>query len=177
MSLFWIIVGTVAFGPLCLFEYQKCRSVRKGTSTKNGWFLLGTLLLLLSCAGLAVRSPLARGIRFWAGLLILLAGLVFYTVVLSVVPDLGAYGKDSNKFPVCRKGIYGRMRHPGVWSFLVCATGYGMVFPKAWIPAMWFSFLNLIYTWVQDRYFFPVYLEGYEQYRREVPFLFPRRSN
>ncbi len=173
--MFWGLVGTGAFGLLILFEYQKCRSVQYSSAGRNPWFFLGTLLLLLACAVLGGTSIRSQGIRFWVGTLILLLGFVFYGVVLSVVPDAGEYTRDRKKFPVCRKGFYGWMRHPGVWSFLMCGIGYGMIFPDAAVPAMWFSFLNLVYTWTQDRYFFPVYLEGYEQYRREVPFLFPRK--
>lgn len=174
--MFWVLVGTGAFGLLVLFEYWKCRSIRRGTTGKNGWFLAGTLLLLLSCGVMAGESDRSRGVRLLAGVIVLLVGLVSYGVVLSVVPDAGEYTQDSKKRPVCRKGLYGWMRHPGVWSFLMCGIGYGMIFPEAMVPAMWFSFLNLAYTWVQDRFFFPVYLDGYEEYRREVPFLFPRKS-
>lgn len=173
--MFWTLVGTGAFGLLVLFEYQKCRSVRRGNRGNNPWLLIGTLLLLLACAALGRSSKCSQGIQLLAGSLLLFLGLVFYAAILSVVPDAGEYMEDRKAFPVCRKGLYGWMRHPGVWSFLLCGIGYGMIFLDAAIPAMWFSFLNLIYVWVQDRYFFPVYLEGYEQYRREVPFLFPRK--
>ena len=169
----WMLTGTGAFGLLFLFEYQKCRHVKRKQDGKNPWFFLGTLLLILSCVALGRESTCAGGIRLAAGVLILLAGIVFYIVVLSVPVDAGEYTGDTGKSPVCRSGLYGRVRHPGVWSFLVCGIGYGMIFPDAVLPAVWFTFLNLIYTWFQDRYFFPVYLEGYEQYRKEVPYLFP----
>lgn len=173
--MFWVLMGTGAFGLLILFEYQKCRSIQQGTAGKNCWFLLGTLLLLLACVAMGVKSIRSQGIQLLAGIFILLIGLIFYAVVLSVMPDVREYAKDSKKLPVCRKGIYGWMRHPGVWSFFICGIGYGMIFPETVIPAIWFSFLNLVYTWVQDRYFFPVYLDGYGQYCSEVPFLFPRK--
>lgn len=171
----WILVGTGAFGLLFLFEYQKCRSVQRDSTGKNPWFLAGTLVLLLACAALGRRSVRSQGIQLLAGVLVLITGLAFYAVVLSVVSEPKGYTRDSKKLPVCRSGIYGRMRHPGVWSFLMCGIGYGMIFPDVLIPALWFSFLNLVYTWFQDRCFFPVYLEGYEQYRKEVPYLFPRK--
>ena len=43
------------------------------------------------------------------------------------------------------------------------------------IMAMWFTVLNLGYTVLQDRYFFPVYLKGYDEYKKEVPFFIPRQ--
>ncbi|MCI7812948.1 MAG: hypothetical protein SO016_01550 [Lachnospiraceae bacterium] len=172
----WVLTGTGAFGFLFLFEYHKCLSVRKERRDKNPWFWVGTILLLCSFAMMGVQSGHSSGISFWAGLLVLAAGIVFYGAVLSVADNQG-YTQDQMKIPVSRRGMYGWMRHPGVWSFLVCVLGYGMMFPRAIGGAMWFAFLNFIYTWFQDRYFFPVYLEGYEQYRKEVPYLFPKKPD
>ena len=73
----WMLTGTGAFGLLFLFEYQKCRHVKRKQDGKNPWFFLGTLLLILSCAALGRESTCAGGIRLAAGVLILLAGIVF----------------------------------------------------------------------------------------------------
>lgn len=168
----WALTGAAAFGFFVLFEYQKCRSLRRGRAGKNFWLLPGLLLLLLSCVMAGRKAGPAGGWRFWAGLAVLSAGLLFYGKVLGVA-DAAHYARDDQPRPVSREGLYGRMRHPGVWSFLLCAAGYGLMFSGVWRLALWLAFLNLIYTWLQDRFFFPVYLSGYEAYRREVPYLWP----
>lgn len=173
----WTLVGTLSFGFLILFEYQKCQYIKKKImrvqhSNRNPWFLIGTGLLILSCIMLG-WSQVTAGIRLWCGIVLLLIGLLIYRKVLAVTDPEG-YISDRTKVPVNRNGVYGRMRHPGVWCFLICAIGYGMIFPEAMCSAVWFSILNLFYTWLQDRYFFPVYLEGYDDYQKDVPFMIPK---
>ncbi len=168
------ITGTVAFGLLILFEYQKCRNIRQNKTGRNPWFLLGMLLLLAAFLMEALKDEAVQGIRLAAGILVLAAGLIFYGAVLGIAVGKQGYTKDLMGTTVSRKGMYSRMRHPGVWSFLLCAMGFGMIFPEGIGLALCFAFLNFIYTWLQDRFFFPVYLEGYDAYKKEVPYLFPR---
>ena len=170
------ITGTAAFGMLVFYDYQKCRNVRQNRTAGNPWFILGMAVLLGSFAAEAAGDQMARGVQLVCGIGVLAAGIVFYGAVLGVASGKQGYTKDLMGTTVSRKGLYGRMRHPGVWSFLLCALGFGMVFPEGMGFGLWFAFLNLIYTWLQDRYFFPVYLEGYEEYKKEVPYLFPRRK-
>ena len=171
------ILGTGAFAVLVLFEIQKCRNTRQNRSAANPWFLLGCLLLAVSLVMRAVNTPLASGLQAAAGTAVLTAGLVFYARVLGVALGVKQQGylRDRAESEVSRQGMYGRVRHPGVWSFLVCAAAYGLLVPGGLGLALWLTLLNLGYTVLQDRYFFPVYLKGYEEYKKEVPFFIPRR--
>ena len=168
-----LLTGTLAFVFLVLFEIRKCDSLRKGKKRRNPWFITGTALLVLSFI-LAAHGSRAQNVQFVAGIFILVMGLVLYAIVLSVVSDGKVYSEDDSAEKTCRKGLYGYVRHPGVWSFLLCAAGFAVAFPQGAKTAFWCALLNLGYTWLQDRFFFPVYLEGYEEYKREIPFLFPR---
>lgn len=174
----WVGVGTVAFGLMVLFEIRKCHSLQKGKERKNPWFTIGVFLLILAFVMGAIQFGLATGGRLAIGAVILIIGLVFYKKVLAVATeeDGQGYREDRMKTPVSRTGIYNVIRHPGVWSFLLCAIGYGYMVPDGLIMALWFAVLNGGYTWLQDRYYFPIYLEGYEIYREEVPYLFPKRK-
>ena len=42
------------------------------------------------------------------------------------------------------------------------------------LAALIYPLCNLIYIIIQDKYIFPLYIEGYESYKRSVPFLIPR---
>lgn len=167
-----ILTGTLAFAFLVLFEIRKCDSLRKGEKRRNPWFITGTAILILSFI-LATNGSRADNLQFAAGITVLILGLIMYAVVLSVVSDGKVYSEDTSAEKTCRKGIYGYIRHPGVWSFLICAAGFAVAFPQGTKTAIWCTLLNLGYTWLQDKFFFPVYLEGYEEYKREIPFLFP----
>lgn len=168
----WILIGTGAFGLLVLFELQKCICLRRNRKHKNPWFLLGVLLLLFSCLMAGLERTVAAGWKLWLGIGLLAVGLLSYARALGVAAEKN-YISDGACRPVSRSWPYDRMRHPGVWSFLFCSLGYAVIYPDCWKMALWFAFLNLLYTWLQDRFFFPVYLEGYEEYRKEVPYLLP----
>ena len=170
----WVLTGTAAFVILIIFEVQKCRNALKNRTAFNPWFVLGTLMLLLSFVGIAMDNHAAGGARLVSGVVIMTAGVLSYIIVLTAGLKKRVYLEDEQNASVSRKGLYGRLRHPGVWSFLLCGVGFGMVFIGTTGKALWRVLLNLIYTWLQDRYFFPVYLKGYEEYKRDVPYLFPK---
>ena len=170
----WVLTGTAAFVILIIFEVQKCRNALKNRTAFNAWFVLGTLMLLLSFVGIAMDNHAAGGARLISGIVIMTAGVLSYIIVLTAGLKKRGYLEDEQNASVSRKGLYGRLRHPGVWSFLLCGVGFGMVFIGTTGKALWLVLLNLIYTWLQDRYFFPVYLKGYEEYKRDVPYLFPK---
>ena len=170
----WVLTGTAAFVILIIFEVQKCRNALKNRTAFNPWFVLGTLMLLLSFVGIAMDNQAAGGARLVSGVVIMTAGVLSYIIVLIAGLKKRGYLEDEKNASVSRKGLYGRLRHPGVWSFLLCGVGFGMVFIGTTGKALWLVLLNLIYTWLQDRYFFPVYLKGYEEYKRDVPYLFPK---
>lgn len=173
----WTVLGTAAFGFLILFEYQKCRSTRKMKTRKNPWFLVGTVLLLTGFAGMAVTLTASSGLQMISGAAILGIGLILYILVLTGGPKKEGYVQDDAAAGiVSRNGIYGMIRHPGVWCFLLCSLGFGMMYPDGMGSAVWLALMNLFYTFLQDKWFFPVYLQGYEKYKEEVPYLFPKRK-
>ena len=173
----WTALGTFAFGLLVLFEVQKCRSAEKKTKRKNPWFLLGTGLLLIDFAGMACTLPAASGLQMTGGAAVLGTGLILYILVLTGGPKKEGYVQDDAAAgKVSRSGIYGKIRHPGVWCFLICSLGFGTIYPDGMGSALWLALMNLLYTWMQDKWFFPVYLQGYEKYKEEVPYLFPKRK-
>ena len=171
----WIFTGTLAFVMLILFEIQKCRNILKKRKRINPWFVFGTFVLLLSFVGIAVQSNVATGIRFVLGILLIFVGLFSYIIVLTAGIDPNNYILDVESSSVNRSGLYGRLRHPGVWSFLLFGVGFGMIFVGTLLMALCMVLMNYIYTWLQDRFFFSIYLQGYEEYKREVPFLIPRK--
>ncbi len=170
----WTITGIASFGVLILFEIQKCKAVLNDKKAFNPWFLLGTILLIGSFVGLAIQSPLAIGIRAVVGGLLLLAGVITYVLVLTGGLSQKNYYSDNGNADLCNTGIYGKMRHPGVWCFLICSVGFGLLFRGTMIMALVMAILNLGYTWLQDKYYFPKYIDGYEDYKKEVPYLIPK---
>ena len=42
---------------------------------------------------------------------------------------------------------------------------------------MIYNTCNFLYVYLQDRYIFPRYIRGYDDYKRSVPFLIPTRAS
>lgn len=172
-----ILTGVTAFVFLIAFEYRKCSSFKKGISRKNYWFIGGTVLLFASYIIAAEGRTADSSLRFALGILIMAAGVALYAYVLFSVPGTAGYVKDIIGTETGSSGIYGRIRHPGVWCFTAVSLGYWLAFPRGLRAAALCTALNFIYTWLQDRYFFPVYLAGYREYRKKTPFMFPFKRN
>lgn len=174
-----LLPGVVGFLAFCLFDINKIRWHSKGL---NLLFAFGGLLLLLStllCIPASFLETFGFDLRRIAGLLGLAVsgpGLVY--VLFFALPFSETY-TESGDLPLVRHGVYGACRHPGFWLF-------GIFYFFLWLfftgRQMFFAFLlytacNYLYIYVQDRYIFPQYIRGYDDYRQAVPFLLPTRKS
>ena len=66
-------------------------------------------------------------------------------------------------------------RHPGVLFlagfYLFLSLGLGK--PFMLLAGTVYTGMNLLYILLQDRYTFPCLFEGYDDYRKETPYLIP----
>ncbi|HPX70419.1 MAG TPA: methyltransferase [Bacillota bacterium] len=169
------VLGTLAFVPFVVFEIIKCRRAASGRRGANLWFALGALLLAAGWVLSVKDSAAASWPLFATGLVIAFTGVFCYIFVLRQTSASGNYLRDeAEKVPLVSKGAYAVVRHPGIWCFAAISAGASLMFPDAAAASLWFAFLNLIYTVLQDVYFFPVYIKGYGDYKKEVPFCIPR---
>lgn len=106
--------------------------------------------------------------------MVCLAGLI-YTLFFALPFD-STYCREADRHKVCRSGIYGVCRHPGIWWFFGCfaSLGVGCYDIELLCCGIWLSFLNLLYAWYQDKWIFPEEFSDYRDYQKEVPFLLPR---
>lgn len=73
-------------------------------------------------------------------------------------------------------GSYGLCRHPGFWWFCLLAASIGALrgFCENFFTIFLMIGLDLLLIFIQDRYTFPKVFRGYDEYKKSVPFLFPR---
>lgn len=164
--------GTAAFVLFFLYDWNRVTWKKKWM---NAFFTAGCLILTAiggkfvwdsAEAGLSARllwlAPAAAGL--WA----LVYSLFF------ALPFDDTYRKEAEGHRVCRTGIYGKSRHPGILAFFFCFLFLGLAAGERQLAAgMFFSALNLLYAWYQDRIIFIKEFSDYEEYRKEVPFLIP----
>lgn len=88
-----------------------------------------------------------------------------------------AYSETPKNREVDNTGLYTMCRHPGVLFFagLYLCLHFGIGLP--WLDTLLYIGLNLALATLEDKYFFPEFLEGYEKYRDEVPFLIPTKDS
>ncbi|MGN0158860.1 MAG: hypothetical protein ACI39W_06955 [Brotaphodocola sp.] len=169
----WII-GMVSF--LLFFLYDWNRIFWKKTWMRS-FFAIGNVLLAvigmrMICRALRIVS--AFGV-FWLVLSACFLTLLIYTLFFAL-PFESTYCRDADNHPVCRTGLYGLCRHPGIWWFFGLFAGLGMAAgggEQLWL-GLTLSAMNLFYAWYQDRWIFEEEFSDYEDYRREVPFLLPK---
>jgi len=161
------------------FEKSKIEAYKEKTYV-NRWAFIAALLFLLSAVirltsmfwndgelwGMSVKQ------RLFVGGAALLLSLAFYVYVLFIALPTSTYGKTSET-KLVSSGIYGVCRHPGAYGFTFVALSLAL-FGGSWqllVAAVFYSGLNLWYIYLQDVKYIPQYIEGYEEYKKEVPFL------
>ncbi len=172
----YLLTGSLSFVLFVLFDINKA----KGSRLVSLWFAAGALLLLAS-TGMLVAPAMSTIRPLWRnvfGGFALLWFLIYLYVLFGALPAKQTYGNGQNP-AVVKSGPYALCRHPGGWCFLFAYWSLylfsgetGMLY-----GAILFPVLNFLYIWIEDRYLFARYIDGYEAYKREVPFLVPNRRS
>ncbi len=169
----WII-GIISFGLFFLYDWNR---VFWKKARMRSFFAVGNILLTMVGIRMVLRA-LGSGnasCMFWLGVSVCFLILLIYTLFFALPFD-STYCQDADNHPVCRTGMYGWCRHPGIWWFFGLFAGIGMAAGGGevlWLGLV-LSAMNLMYAWYQDRWIFAEEFSDYEDYRREVPFLIPR---
>lgn len=92
-------------------------------------------------------------------------------------PISEAYTDEPDSRRVVDTDLYALCRHPGVLFFmgLYICLHFGINLP--WTDTIVYIVLNIIVAALEDRFFFPEFLVGYDKYREKVPFLLPTKES
>ncbi len=144
-----------------------------------GYCLIGLSLGLLAAApppSPDTARPIERvflipGIAIALGSLYLLVRAVF----LDFPKERTTAGSTSAS--LVTSGSYGLCRHPGFWWFSLLALDLAALrgFGGFLLSAILLILLDFVLILVQDVYLFPKIFDGYDDYKKSVPFLFPRK--
>jgi len=171
----YIIVGCIGFMLFILYDLNLIRFKIKlfHPLFAMGFFLVAVSTIVIARGEGAGFMPLPF-IKILAGILALMSFLFLIYSLFFALPFKQTYITITNR-QVYDQGIYALCRHPGVIWFM---TLYFSLWIFTGLTAMfwtfvWFSLLNLLYSFLQDRYFFPEMFNDYERYRKTTPFLLP----
>ncbi len=134
--------------------------------------------LLMVCLK-AERFPLPHWLSLagWP-LLILSAYLLVYSIFWEI-PFKQTYVLNWVGDKLIKTGTYALVRHPGVlWFGLFLLALMVISRSKLLLIAapLWFL-LDVLWVWIQERFYFSRMFPGYEQYERETPMLIPTRAS
>ena len=177
----YIIPGILGFLACCLFDLNK---VKWQSRIFNHFFTIGSLLLVYSTVSALLKSDfktLIHNFHIEQGLLLLgvaLSGAALIYVLFFALPFESTY-METEHLPVVNSGVYAACRHPGFWVFALFYLLLGCFLSNTYITleAIVYSICNFIYIYIQDRFIFPLYIRGYEEYKKTVPFLIPNRHS
>jgi len=107
-------------------------------------------------------------------LLLVSVSLLVYSLFLEI-PFRQTYAADGVGDRLVKTGTYALVRHPGVlWLalfllalVLVSRSRLLLLATPVWL------LMDVLYVWVQERFFFGSMFPGYEQYKKETPMLIP----
>lgn len=176
----YILIGCFAFILAFIFDYNKLQNKPKKL---NFSFALSIIIIVFSTTAILLYED--STIEISPKLQILTAAISFISLCLLIhslffaLPFANTYTKIEKKYRLVNTGMYSLCRHPGVIWFFFFYIFLGLASGKSimvWAALTW-SLINLIYAYIQDRWLFPVLISGYEQYRRQVPFIIPDKTS
>jgi protein-S-isoprenylcysteine O-methyltransferase Ste14 len=139
--------------------------------------LFGYSLVIVALHPVKLQMPPLLSHAGWP-FLIISAFLLVYSLFLEI-PFRQTYAADGVGDRLIKTGTYALVRHPGVlWLALFLASLILVSRSRLLLLAapVWL-FMDVAYVWVQERVFFGRMFPGYEQYRKETPWLIPTRES
>ena len=135
--------------------------------------LFGYSLLAVCLDAVKLRLPNWLSWLGWPFLFISLS-LLAYSLFLEI-PFRKTYAATGVGDELVKTGTYALMRHPGVlWLalsllalVLVSRSRLLLLATPVWV------FMDVLYVWVQERFFLGRMFAGYDQYKKETPMLIP----
>jgi len=174
----YVSSGCLAFFLMLIFDLNK---VKLRNRYLNFSFFLGFLILLLSSLAIVLIDSNIQNWNAWnwvTGSLALAFLILLIYGLFGAIPFKKTY-IDYKRNTVVYEGMYALCRHPGVmWFFffyllLALTLGSNLML----MAALVWTCMNLIYVYIQDRWIFPMILENYQAYKKEVPFLIPNLAS
>lgn len=173
----YLLIGCLAFLFLFLFDINKTKLRNRNLNIS---FAIGIALLAGSTIGIIIEDygtlQMPDISRLLAGLITIISFLLMVYSLFFALPFEKTYTDVKNTYLI-DTGMYALCRHPGViwffffYLFLWITSGKMMML---WAGIIWTT-LDVIHVYIQDRWFFPQTLVGYEIYKNNVPFLIPNR--
>lgn len=176
----FILTGCLAFIFLYIFDLNKVRFLKKGLNIS---FTAGLTLLAASTTGILLGDyggfVVSTSLKVLFGVLSIGSLFMLLYTLFAALPFGLTYMEAELGNTVVDRGMYALCRHPGViwffffYLFLWLASGKMLML---WAGVIW-TIMDIIHVYIEDRWFFPASLRGYDDYKKAVPFLIPNPAS
>ena len=168
---------------VCLIGFEKVKvasSHKENKKMHDPLFIIGAAALVACWIYMAGRYwnydgiwIISYGVRVTLGIIAVLAALGYYVYLLFFALPKGTYSGEELQTHLVQTGAYSRCRHPGFYGFTLTAAAMSLLVGNATnaLLLLVYVILNLVYIILEDVIYFPAYIEGYDEYKKRVPFL------
>lgn len=173
----YLLPGIAGFAFFILFDLNK---IYWKFRILNLSFILGSVLLAFSTVYSVLQSDFSVlmehfGIwQFFKLICLILSGAALIYTLFFALPFDSTYVQSSD-LPLVNKGVYGACRHPGFWMLALFYLFLALFFSNIQLIYCFliYNICNFLYIVLQDVFIFPQYINGYNEYKKAVPFLVP----
>ncbi len=173
-SILYLVIGIIGFALLLVFDLL---SLHNKNYSKYFFGICGFLMIFVSSVMIIINysnflkiDSIFRYIGL--GVAIVSLALLIYSVFIEV--GRKTYQVE-NEHALVTSGTYALTRHPGVlWMLLLYV--FGAIFFQnllAIYAALIWTFVNIIYVSIQERFIFHKIFDNYDKYRESTPMILP----
>lgn len=175
----YIAIGVCGFLMAYLFDVVSLGRI-PGAKQSIG---IVTVVLIVYASVMACLEPGKLGLPIWLtwvgwALLVISLTLLIYSLFMNL-PFHKTYVEPGVGDKLIKTGTYALVRHPGIsWYALTLVSLIFISQSKLLLIAspIWLA-MDILHVVIQDKFFFGKMFAGYEDYRRETPFLIPNRRS
>jgi protein-S-isoprenylcysteine O-methyltransferase Ste14 len=175
----YIVLGIGGFLVAYLFDLVSLRKIPYG---KQAIELMAICLAVYAHIMVCVRGErlsLPFGLSYVGWPLFGLASLAMIYSLFLEIPFKGTYVAEGTGNKLVTTGTYALARHPGVLWYALLLISLILISQRQLIllAAPIWLLMDVLYVWLQDRFFFPRMFPDYGRYQRETPMLSPNRAS
>ncbi len=172
-----IYAGIAGFILLLIYDLASLKQIRKRFLIAAGGYGIHTGAIIV--AAFDAQKIVLPQWTSWSGWPLTIIGLWWLVYCLFLYAPIRRTYRETSGMVLATGGPYAFTRHPGFIGYIVFMTGLFLVSGSLLVlkgGIIW-TFCNIIYIVIQDRWIFRILFPGYEIYSRTTPMLFPNRNS
>lgn len=172
-----LFLGIIGLVLLLIYDFASLKKVKKRYVLAAGGYLTHALAIFLAL--FRDRNLLLPEWTSWPGAFLVLAGLWWLCYCLFLFPPIKRTYSEEERPALVFEGPYAFSRHPGFSGYITFLGGLVLISRSSYLlrAGLIWTFLNLLYIYIQDRWLFPHIFSEYIEYRQKTPMIFPNRKS